>query len=65
MAADTLAHESMGTVEYCFDGLRAPFLLALGDVFLGEAQVVEDRGRIGPLPEEVVVFEEVIMAQLR
>jgi hypothetical protein len=37
--------------------------LALGDVTLGELQVVEDALGVGPLSEQIVVLEEVVVAE--
>ena len=38
-------------------------LLAARDVALGEVEVVEDALRVGPLAEQVVVLEEVVVAE--
>ena len=40
-------------------------LLAAHDVALGELQVVENAVRVGPLAEQVIVLEEVVMAERR
>ena len=61
MTADTLVHQRMSAVEHRFDGLDTVLFLALGHVLLGEGQIVEDRGGIGPLFEQVIVLEEVIV----
>jgi len=53
----------MGGVEHRLDLVAAVTLLAGGDVFLGEGEVVHDAFGIGPLPEQVVVLEEVVVAE--
>ena len=51
-------------IDRLFGGEAMP-LLAAGDVALGELEIAEDRGGIGPLPEQVVVLEEVIVPERR
>ncbi len=55
----------MRRIDDGFDGLEAVFLLALGDIALGEIEIIEDRRGIGPLLEEIVVLEEVIVTEAR
>ena len=53
----------MRGVERRLDRFHAMTLFARGDIALGEVEVVEDAGRIGPLLEEIVVLEEVVVAE--
>jgi hypothetical protein len=53
----------MGGIENGFHGIEAMPFLAFGDVFLGELHIAEDRAGIGPLLEQVVVLEEMIVAE--
>ena len=63
IAVDALAHQRVGGVEHVLDRLMPVALFAAGDVALGEVEIVEDALRIGPLPEQIVVLEEVVMAE--
>ena len=55
----------MRGVQQAFDLRLAVALLAMGDIAAGEFQVVEDAVGIGPLLEDVVVLEEVVVAECR
>ena len=63
IAEDPLAHQRMRRVERRLDGFDAVALLASRDVALGEIEIVENSGRVGPLLEEIVVLEEVVVAE--
>jgi hypothetical protein len=65
VAEDALIHQRVGAVEQLFDRRGAVLFLALGDVALGEVQVVEDALGVGPLLEQIVVLEEVVVAESR
>ena len=55
-------HQGMAGVEQLFHRIDAVFLFTLGDVVLGEQQIVDDGGGIGPGLEQVVVLEEGVVA---
>src|SRR5690606_1587494 len=57
-----VVHQGMAGVQQVFHGVDAVALLALGDVLLGEHQVVDDRAGVGPAAEQVVAFEEAVVA---
>lgn len=63
VAEDALVHQRMGGIENGFDGGSAVPLLAFGHVFLGEIHIAQDRAGICPLAKEIVVLEEVVMAE--
>jgi hypothetical protein len=52
----------MAAVEQVFDRLQAMALFAIGDVVARVDQVVDDRRRIGPQPEQVIALEEAVVA---
>ncbi len=58
-----LIHQRMGSIQHPLDGELTETLLATGDVAFGELQIVENTFRIGPLAEDIVVLEEVIMPE--
>ena len=58
-----VAHQRVRRVEQAFDRHLAVALLALGDVAAREFEIVEDAVGIGPLLEQVVVLEEVVVAE--
>ena len=63
IAVHGMAHERMRGVEQAFD-LRLPVaFLALHDEAAGEFQVVQDAVGIGPLLEQVVVLEKMVMPE--
>ncbi|MGY4497449.1 hypothetical protein ACVWYH_001376 [Bradyrhizobium sp. GM24.11] len=53
----------MRSVQRALDLDAAVALLALHDVVLGEIQIVQDAFRIGPLLEQIIVLEEVVVAE--
>ena len=63
VAVDPVAHQAVRGVEEPLHRRVAVAFLAIGDVALGEIQVLEDAVGIGPLLEEIVVLEEVIVAE--
>ena len=63
IAVHAVAHQRVRGIEQALDLRLAVALLALGDVVAGEFQVVEDAVGIGPLLEDVVVLEEVVVAE--
>ena len=62
VAVDAVVLQSVTTVEQLFDRPEAVLFFALGDVVLRVDEVVDDRRRIGPELEEVVAFEEAVVA---
>src|SRR3546814_6187508 len=63
IAVDALVHQRMGGVQHPFDRQLAVAFLALGDVALGEFQIVENALRVGPLLEDIIILEEMIMSE--
>ena len=63
IAEDPLAHQRMRRVERRLDRFEAVALLAGRDVALGEIEIVENAGGVGPLLEEIVVLEEMVVAE--
>ena len=61
IAVHAVRHQRMAGVEHLFDRRGAVSLLALHHVAAGEHQVVEDRIRGSPLPEQMVALEEGIV----
>ena len=55
----------MGGVEHGFHRGDAVLLLAAGDVPLGEIEIAQDRVGVGPLPEQIVVLEEMVVPEGR
>ena len=53
----------MRGVERALDGGLAIALLALGDIALGEVQIFENAFGVGPLLEEIIVLEKMVMAE--
>jgi hypothetical protein len=53
----------MRRVQHAFHRANAVPVLAIQDVAAREFQVVEDAGRIRPFAEQVVVAEEVVVAE--
>ena len=62
VAVDAVLLQGMGRIEHPLDGFQPVALLAFGDVVAGKTQVIEDPVGIGPLPEQIVVLEEVVVA---
>ena len=63
IAVHGVAHERVSSVEQALDRGFAVFFFAFQDVIAGEFQVVEDAVGVGPLLEQIVVFEEVIVPE--
>src|ERR1700743_3492378 len=63
IAVDAMRHQRMCGVERALDMGLAVALLALGDIALGEVEIFENALGVGPLFEEVVVLEKMIMAE--
>ncbi len=63
VAMHAVVHQRMGAVQHPLDRRLAVSLLAIGDVALGEFEVVEDAPGIRPLLEQPVVLEEVVMPE--
>src|SRR5690554_1307779 len=63
IAVHSLVHQRVGGIEQSFDGLAAIAFLAASNVALSEFQIVENGLYVGPLPEEVIVTEEVVVAE--
>ena len=55
----------MRRIERPLDGRLAVTLFAAGDITFGEIEVIENPFRIGPKLEEIVVLEEMIVAESR
>src|SRR6202020_2184210 len=52
ITVDAMRHQGMRGIERDLDREPAIALLALGDIALGEIQIVEDTVGVGPLPEQ-------------
>ena len=63
VAVDAVILQRMRGVENALDRLGPVPFLAFGDIIAGKAQIVEDAVGIGPLPEQIVVLEEMVMAE--
>ena len=63
IAIDAVRHQGMGGVERALDRGAAVALLALRDIALGEIEIIENALGVGPLPEQVIVLEEMIVAE--
>lgn len=53
----------MGGVEDALDFVKTVFVLASRDIFLGEIQIREDAFGVRPLTEEIIVLEEMVVAE--
>ena len=62
VAVDADVHQGVAGVEEELDLFFAVALLAFGEVVAGEDQVINDGVGVGPLAEEVVAFEETVVA---
>ncbi len=60
---DAVALQRMRGVEHALDRFDAVAFLALRDIVLGEGEIVKDAGGVGPLLEDVVVLEEVVVPE--
>ena len=63
VAVDAVFLQRVRRVEHPLDRLEPVFLLALGDVVAGEGEIIENAAGIGPLPEQVVVLEEMVVTE--
>src|SRR5579884_1719351 len=61
IAVDAVIAQGMGGVEHLLDRLDPVTLLAFCNVIARKAQIVEDPVGIGPLPEQIIVLEEMVM----
>ena len=52
-------------IQHALDLGRAIAVLAFRDIVLGEGEVIEDAVRVRPLLEDVIVLEEVVVAERR
>ena len=62
---DAMRHQGMRSIECLLDRLPAVTLLALRHIALGEIQIIENSVSIRPLLEEIVVLEEMVVAERR
>ncbi|MCY1407995.1 hypothetical protein D9M71_233090 [compost metagenome] len=62
VAVHPVVHQGVAGVQQVFHRVDAVALLTLGDVLLGEHQVVDDRAGVGPGAEQVVALEEAVVA---
>ena len=58
-----LRHQGMRGVEHALHLGLAMALLAFCDIALGVGEIIENPGGIGPLAEEIIVFEEMIVPE--
>ena len=58
-----MRHQRMRSVKQRLDLVDAVAFLALGDEVPGIFEIVEDPGGIGPLPEQMVGLEEVVVPE--
>ena len=65
VTVDPVRHQRMRGVERLLDREPALALLALRHVGLGEFEIVENAVGIGPLLEQIVVLEEMVVAERR
>ncbi|MEY9665001.1 hypothetical protein ABIE80_003709 [Bradyrhizobium diazoefficiens] len=63
VAVDAVRHQRVRGIERTLDLGAAVALLALHDVVLGEIEIVQNAVGVGPLLEQIVVLEEVIVAE--
>ena len=63
IAVDPMAHQGMRRVEGPLHGRLAVTVLAFGQIALGEFQIAEDALGVRPLPEQIIVLEEMIVAE--
>ena len=65
IAVDAVRHQGVRGIERPLDLDPAVPLLALRDIALGEIEIVENSVGVGPLPEQIVVLEKMIVAERR
>ncbi|ABA50205.1 hypothetical protein BURPS1710b_2028 [Burkholderia pseudomallei 1710b] len=58
VAVDAVIHQRVARVEQFLDAIEPVALLAFGDVVLRVHEIIDDRVRVGPQPEQVVALEE-------
>ena len=63
VAVDPVRHQRMRRIKRALDRHMPVSLLAAGNVALGEIQVIENARRIGPQLEQIVVLEEMVVAE--
>ena len=63
IAEHALIHQGVRGIEHRFDLGVAVALLAGRDIALGESEIFENAFGIGPLLEEIIVLEEMIVAE--
>ena len=63
IAVDAVRHQRVRGIERVLDRQPAVALLAMRHVALGEFEIVEDAVGIGPLLEQIVVLEEMVVAE--
>jgi hypothetical protein len=57
IAVDAVVHQRVAGVEQFLHFVDAIALFALGDVFTGEDQIVDDRAGVGPAAKQIVIFK--------
>ena len=65
ISVNPVAHQRVGRIEHALHLAYAMVVLAFGNVALGEGEIIQDPVRVGPLPEDVVVLEEMVVAEGR
>ena len=65
VAVDPVIHEGVGGIQYVLDIGDAVRVLAAGDKVSREGKIVQDPVRVGPLTEQVIVLEKVIVTEGR
>src|SRR5437667_8582476 len=65
ISVNPVAHQRVGRIEHALHLAHAVVVLAFGNVALGEGEIIQDPVRVGPLPEDVVVLEEMVVAEGR
>jgi len=63
IAVDAVIAQRVRRIDDALDRVAAIALLAFRRVVAREGEIVEDALGIGPLPEEVVVLEEMVVAE--
>ena len=65
ITVDPVRHQGMRGVKRLLDRKPAMALLALRDIGLGKFEIIKDAVGIGPLLEQVVVLEEMVVTERR
>src|SRR5215471_21543599 len=63
VAVDAMVLQRVSGVEHPLNRLHTMPLFAFLDIVACEAQVIENPVRIGPLPKEIIVLEEMIVPE--